>query len=181
MHRLTAAGVCLICLAFLFGGAAAAEPLKVGVIDFQKVLETSKAGQAAKQEINKAGKEMESELQKRKSEIDENRKNLERESLVMNQQAREEREREIRIQINDFKVLQQKYFAEFKTKEQKLIQEIQDEVFQIVEKMGKEQAYSLILEKRESAAIYFDSRLDITDELIRRFDEAHADSAPKTE
>jgi outer membrane protein len=170
-----------MCLASLFVGAAAAEPLKVGILDFQKVLESSKAGQAAREKINEAGKDMEAELKTRKEEIEENRKKLEREALVMNKEAKEERERQIRIQINDFKALQQKYYNEFKTQEQTQIRQIQKEVFELAEKMGKEEGFSLILEKRESAALYFDASLEITEQLIRRYDEISSEAAEKTE
>ncbi|MGD8367232.1 MAG: OmpH family outer membrane protein [Desulfobacterales bacterium] len=181
MRRLTAVGVCLLFLAFLSGGALAAEPLKIGILDFQKVLEVSKAGQAAKEKINEAGKKMEDELKQRKEKIEEERKNLERESLVMNQQARDERERQLRIQVNDFKVLQQKYFSDFKTQEQALIRNIQKEVFELAGKIGKEKGFSLILEKRESAALYFDAGLDITDQLIQRLDMMPLEKTEKSE
>ncbi len=182
MHKPTAIGVCLVvCLAVFSVGAASAGTVKIGILDFQKVLETSKAGKAAQEKIKNAAEQMQEELKKRKDEIEESRKNLERESLVMNKQAREDKEREIRIKINDFKTLQQKYYKEYKTQEQKLIHQIQKEVFDLAGKLGKEQGYTLILEKRDSAAIYHDASIDITEELIRRYDKEQGESAAKSE
>ncbi len=174
MHRLTAIGVCFLYLGVFAAVAAAAEPIKIGILDFQMVLQQSKAGMAAQEKINQAGKEMEAELQKRKEAIEEKQRNFERETLVMGKEMREEKEREIRILINDFKTLQQKYAAEFKGREQALIRQIQEETFALAEKIGKEQGFSLILEKRESAALYHDPRYNITEELIRRYDQTPA-------
>ncbi|MCF8052256.1 MAG: OmpH family outer membrane protein [Desulfobacterales bacterium] len=181
MHRLTAIGVCFLYLAVSAAGVLAAEPVKIGILDFQMVLQQSKAGMAAQERINEAGKKMEAELQDRKDDIEEKRKNFERETLVMGKEAREEKEREIRILINDFKTLQQKYAAEFKAREQTLIRKIQEEAFVLAEKIGKEQGFSLILEKRESAAIYHDPRYNITEELIRRYDQTTAGAERKAE
>ena len=185
MRRPTAIVVCFLLLTLTAAGAAAAEPIKVGILDFQKVLETSKAGRVAKEKINTAGKEMETELKQRKDQIEQESKNLERELLVMEEDARQQREmqirQQIRDQVRDFRELQQKYFTEFKTQEQTLIRKIQKEVFELAEKMGKEDGFSLILEKRESAALYFDESLDITDLLIQRYDEIYSETAEKTE
>ena len=45
---------------------------------------------------------MELELKQKGGEIEELRKQLERESMVMSKEKREEKEREIRIKLNDF-------------------------------------------------------------------------------
>jgi outer membrane protein len=185
MRRSTAILVCFLLLTLTAAGAAAAEPLKVGILDFQKVLETSKAGRAAKEKINVAGKDMETELKQRKEKIEQESKDLERELLVMEEEARKQREIEIRQQmrdqVRDFRELQQRYYNEFKTQEQTLIRKIQKEVFELAEKMGKEEGFSLILERRESAALYFDHSLDITDLLIQRYDKTYSETAEKTE
>jgi outer membrane protein len=168
-------------MALFAAGALAAEPIKIGILDFQMVLQKSRAGMAAQEKINEAGKKMEAELESRKDAIDEKRKDLEREALVMGKEAREEKEREIRILINDFKVLQQKYVGEFKAQEQTLIRKIQEEAFALAEKIGQEQGFSIILEKRESAVIYHDLRFNITQELILRYDQTTAGAGSKTE
>lgn len=181
MRKATAFGVFIAFLLAGVSGAAGAEPIKFGIVDFQKVLETSQAGKAAQEKIQEAGKNMEAELQKLKEEIEQSRKDLQREALVMSKEVREQKERDIRIRINDFKTLQQKYASEFKAREQALIQNIQDEFFELVEKIGEEQGYTLILEKRESAAVYFDEAYDLTEELIRRYDRQYAQTSGKSE
>ena len=96
---------CLILLSFA-SFTQAADVAKIGVIDFQKILQNSSAGKYAQAEINKKGKQMESDLAKKGAAIEEKKKQIERESLVMSKEMREEKQREIRIQINDLKVMQ---------------------------------------------------------------------------
>ena len=109
---------------FLITPAFGADVAKIGIVDFQRILDTSSAGKAARAEINKRGKQMEAELKKRGAEIEERRKKFEQESLVMKRDVREQKERELRISINDLKVLQKKYMDDFKIEPTKHTPEI---------------------------------------------------------
>ena len=166
-HPIMAAIAALVILSTAAVGYSA-DPAKIGVVDFQRVLKESAAGKAAQEEITRKGKEMEASLQEKKDEIDDLRSRMERESLVMNRDQREEKEREIRIKINDAKSLQKKYMEDFKGYEARLIQKIQQEFFDLVEEIGKQEGYTLILEK--VGVLYAADAVDITDELIRQYD-----------
>jgi outer membrane protein len=102
-----------------------AEVAKIGVIDFQKILETSSAGKAFQAEINKQGKAMESELKKNQDELEDLKKRIERESLVMSREAREEKERDFRIKVNDFRTLEQKFKKEMGDLNKRLVKRLQ--------------------------------------------------------
>ncbi|MEA1969791.1 MAG: OmpH family outer membrane protein, partial [Thermodesulfobacteriota bacterium] len=95
----------------------AADSAKIGIVDFQKVLALSITGKNAKAEINKKGRELETDLKEKGSEIEELKKKIERESLVMSKEKREEKQRELRIRINDFKIIQKSYMKKFKQME----------------------------------------------------------------
>jgi len=147
----------------------AADVAKIGVVDFQKILENSNAGKAAQAEINKQGKKMEEDLNQKGAEIEEMKKRLEREALVISKEMREEKEREFRIKVNDLKALQKKFMADFKQQEATLVKKIQKEVFDLVEEMGKAEGYLLILEKRQGGVLYAPNSIDITDKLIQKY------------
>ncbi|MBW1696309.1 MAG: OmpH family outer membrane protein [Deltaproteobacteria bacterium] len=146
-----------------------ADVAKIGVIDFQRILENSSAGKYAQAEINKKGKLMEEELKRKGAEIEKRKKQLERQALVMSKEMREEKEREIRISINDFKSLQKKYMREFKEFENRLVKRIQKEIIKLVQEMGKAEGYLLIVERRSGEVIYTPKTNDITDRLIQKY------------
>ena len=159
----------IIALSFLVASSYGADVAKIGIVDFQRILETSSAGKMAMAEINKRGKKMEADLKKKGGEIEATKKKLEREALVMSKEMREEKGREIRININDFKTLQKKYMAEFKEYEKRMISRIQKQVFDIIVGIGKKEGYLLILEKREAGVMYSPNTIDITDQLIQKY------------
>jgi outer membrane protein len=164
---------------FFVTSSYGADVAKIGVVDFQKILEKSDAGKKATIEINKRGKEMEEDLKKKGEEIDAKRKKMEREALVMSKDMREQKEREIRININDFKTLKTKYMNDFKQHEAKYVREIQKQVLEIVTEMGKKEGYLIIFEKREAGVLYSPDAIDITDQLIQKYNAKYAQTTSK--
>lgn len=157
----------------IFAGIGfAADIAKIGVLDAQRVLETSSAGQEARSQIKGKSSTMAEELKSRGSEVEELRKQLEREAMVMSQEKREDKQREYRIKLNDFKGLEQKYRGELKELEQSLIGKIQIDIIKLAEEIGKEEGYLMIVNK--PAVVYYPNSIDITDTLIQRYNALYA-------
>lgn len=164
---------------FLVISSYGADVAKIGVVDFQRILETSSAGKSAHAEISKQAKKMEADLKKKGAEIEELKKRLEREALVMSKEKRTEKEREVRIKINDIKALKKKYMSDLKEYENRLAQRIQKEVLELVEEMGKKEGYLLIIEKRGGGVLYSPNKIDISDKLIQQYNAIFAQKADK--
>ncbi|MBU2489956.1 MAG: OmpH family outer membrane protein [Proteobacteria bacterium] len=166
----------LCAVVLLFAGisaAQAADVAKIGLVDLQRILDTSAAGKAATEEIQKSGEKMEAELKAKGQEIGQLRQDLDRQAMVMSREAYMEKAREIRIRTNDFKEAQQLYADDFKRQEAALIAKIKADVYKIVEEMGKKEGYTMILEKKECGAMYAPDALDITDRIIAQYDKSY--------
>jgi outer membrane protein len=146
--------------------ALAADVAKIGVIDFQKILETSAAGKAIQAELKSKNEMMAADLQKKGTEIENISKRLERESMVMSKEMREEKEREQRIKVNDFKSLQKKYRAELQKLQVELMQKLQTDLNAVTAEIGKKEGYLLIMDKR--GVVYAPTSVDLTDKIIQR-------------
>ena len=114
------------------------------------------------------------DLKEKGEKIEAAKKKLDREALVMSNEMRAEKEREIRISINDFKSLQKQYMADFKEQEKKLVSRIQNELLKIVSQIGKKEGFLLILERRESGIIYSPDTIDISDRVIQEYNAVFA-------
>ncbi|MFH1582118.1 MAG: OmpH family outer membrane protein, partial [Pseudomonadota bacterium] len=99
-------------------------------------------------------------------------KKLERDALVMSKEMREEKGREVRIEINDFKSLEKKYRSEFQQLENRLVTRIKKDVMGIVEEIGKKEGYLLIIEK--AGVLYYPNAIDLTDKLIQLYNKKEA-------
>lgn len=146
-----------------------ADVAKIGVVDFQQVLTTSSAGKKAQMEINKKGKQMEAELKEKGAVIEKQRESFERESLVMSKEMRDQKVRELRIMVNDFKTLQKRYSEEFKRYESGNVQNIYKEIRALVEALAKKEGYLLVIERRDGGLLYFPKSIDLTDKVIQTY------------
>ncbi len=160
--------------------ALGADVAKIGIIDFQRVLDASTMGKAAQEEINSKGKQWEATLNNKRDEIQEAQKNFERESLVMSKDQRLEKEREIRIQIGDFQKMQQEYGNAARQLQFELVQRIRNQVEGIVTGIGKKGGYLLIIERKEGGVVYSPDSVDITDKVIEEYDARAVAEATET-
>ena len=163
--------VCFFSLPWI-NSANAADVAKIGVANLQRVLETSNAGKSAQDEIKQQKDKMEQELKQKGAEIEELRKQLERDSMVMSKEKREEKEREVRIKLNDFKSLQKRYRTELQRLEKRLVNTLLRDVSTLIEEIGKKEGYLLII--NNSGVMYSPGSIDITDQLIKELNARHA-------
>ena len=174
----------------LLGVAQAQKGLKVGVVDLQAVLDSSVRGKAAKDRLQQLGLQLQEEIKDKRQTKEEREKELQRlrtelrsQGLVLSKKAQEEKAEDFRKQVRELKrfIDDTNRFIEDATQEfrerevretQRLLQEIRD----VVQEVGKQQKYSLILEGNEGAALvlYFSSTVSLTSEIVQRYDQASA-------
>jgi outer membrane protein len=164
----------IVCVAFwgLSDFSMAADIAKIGVVDLQRVMETSDAGKSAQTQIKQQKDKMEADLKGKGAEIEQIRQRLEREAMVMSKESREENEREARIKLNDFKTLQKKYRNELQQLEKRLVSQLRDDTIALVDEIGKKEGYLLIISR--VGVLYSPNTIDITDQLIKRLNERYA-------
>lgn len=163
-----------MCFVWWVSSVDAADVAKIGICDLQRVLAVSEAGKGAKAEIDKQSKQIVNDLKQKEAELKEFKEKLDREKLVLSKEKRDEKEREFRIKVNDFKSLEKRYKSQFRDLDARLSQRIQTEILKIVEEIGKKEGYLLIVSKREGGVMYSPNTNDITDKVIREYNARHA-------
>jgi outer membrane protein len=156
----------LAVLLLLAGGPAfSADPVKIGVVDLQKILETSNSGKAAQNELKVQRDKMQADMKQRGSEIQEIESRMQREAMVMSKETREEKEREHRIKVSDFQALQRKYQSDLQEIERKLMGKLQTEITSLVSDIAKKDGYLLVISN--IGVIYSLPSTDLTERLIQ--------------
>ncbi|MDY0131420.1 MAG: OmpH family outer membrane protein [Desulforegulaceae bacterium] len=159
----------LAILSFVFSGiGGAADIAKIGVFDYQKFMVNSKGGQNIREILNTKKTQLEGKLKEKAGEIKKLGDQLEREAFVMSPEKQGEKQREYRIQVNDYKDMDEMYAKEIKRAEREETKKIFDQVDEILKKIGKEENFLLILP--QSTVLYSPDQLDITDRVIKLHD-----------
>lgn len=173
-RRALKTAVVMIGVICFMAAQAVAGDFKLGVIDFQKVLSNSSPGKLASAELNEKGKEMEEAIKKQEEELMALKETLEREALVMGKEKSEQKQREFRIKVNDFKTLKNNSVKDFKQIQARYFNRIKTEVLELAAQMGKKEGFDLILEVNEGGVLFFADRVDITDRLIAEYNKSAA-------
>jgi outer membrane protein len=166
MKQLT--GIIILALAiFSFQlSASAADQLKIGVLDLQMCIQTSNEGKRIAESLKKKYTEMQDDLNKRQQELVEMQNDLEKQSLMLSVDAKEERQKEYDKKRRDLSYLLQDKNEEYKKAENDARVAILNVLSGVVETIAKEKNFDLITERANGGVLYVSKALDITDEVI---------------
>ncbi len=164
------AAAAALCILLAAGTAAAQETVKLAFIDMQKALNESKSGKKALGELQKLMEERKGGLQKQKEALEKKKDELDKQGLLLNEDTRKTRESEVRTLERDYSRTLSDLKEEFGRRESEFTDGIRKDLLKVIEKIGKEGSYTLVLEKQYSAILYAPTTIDLTETLIKRYD-----------
>ena len=147
---------------------------RIGYVDVQRVIVRSVAGVAAREQLEREKVVMQKDVDNRRTEVDKLREEMEKKGLVLSAEARREKEETFQRKVRDLRRLAEDLEKELQKKEQLATQRILQELTGVIEKMGKERGFLLIVERRSGGVIYGDPEADVTDEVIKLYDQEKA-------
>ena len=148
---------------------------RIAYIDVQRVLARSAAGVAAREQLEREKATMQKEMDAKRVELEKLREELEKKGALLTADARRDRQEQFERKRRDAARLADDFQKELERKESALLQKVLQEVSGIIERVGKEKNYYLIVEKRGAGVVYAAPDADLTEEVIRAFDQ----QAPK--
>lgn len=155
------------------GMASAAEkPVKIGVVDLQKSLNDSQAGQKAKKSLTELITAKQKSVDGKASEIEKLRMELDKQSTVLSPEAKKQKEEKLERDMRDYQRMVKDTQEELQKKESELTTSIIKELRQIVKKIGDDEGYTIIFEQVEGIILYASSEYDLTERVIKTFDNA---------
>jgi outer membrane protein len=152
--------------------ATAPPTTKIGYIDVQRVLARSAAGVAAREQLEKERAGIQKEMDGRRGELEKLRDEIEKKGPLMTADARREKQEQFERKRRDAARAADDFQKELEKKEAALLQKVLQEVGGVIERLGKEKNYYLIVEKRNAGVLYAATEADLTDEVIRAYDQA---------
>jgi outer membrane protein len=147
---------------------AATAPVKIGVIDTQKILRVSKAAKAAQSIFMKDLEAKRAVYQAKEKEIKALDDELKNQNIKLSAEVRKEKTEKLAQEVKEIKRLGTDMEEELKKKEVELTRRLLSEIAQIVRNFSKKEHYTVIFEK--SSVIMADDAVDITDRIIKLYD-----------
>lgn len=162
--------------ALLFAGSATAKKesgtdftggIKLGYVDFNRALNETTEGKAAKRTLESEFKERQQKLDIVQNELKKMKDELEKQRLILSPEAMKDKELKYR---DKFLELQQKlttFKQEMAQKELTMTSGLLKKLKKIVTDIGQKESYTMILEKSQDVVLYAPAADDLTDRVIQ--------------
>lgn len=151
--------------------APAAAATRIGFVDVQRVLARSAAGVSAREQLEREKATMQKEMDGKRQELEKLRDELEKKGPLMTADARREKQELFERKRRDAARLGDDFQKELEKKEQTLLQRVLQDLGSVIERVGKEGGYYLVVERRGAVVLYAAAEADLTDEVIRAYDQ----------
>ena len=151
-------------------GAAPVSAPKIAVIDVQKLVVESAAGKEAQGRVKKIVDSKQGEGEKLQKELQGLQQRLTDQGPSMNDDKRDQLNKEYQEKGIAYKRFQDDAQRDVQEAQQKELAELEKRVLPVINQVGKEKGYTLIFNKfAPGMLVYADESVDITDEVLRRF------------
>ncbi len=150
---------------------AQAQDVKIAYVDLQKALNEVDDGKKAKAQLKKMFDERQKQLDAQQEELKTFKEKLEGEieGNLLSDDAKREKVMEYQKKFTELQALYVQLQRELTEAEAKETKKIFVRFQKILKDIGLEKGYTVILEKTESSVLWAPDSLNITDELVKRY------------
>ncbi|MFT4601976.1 MAG: outer membrane protein [Arenicella sp.] len=156
----------------LVGLANVASAQRYAYVDTQYILESVPEYSKAQEELNKLSEQWVNEVEDKFNQVQVKRNEFEAEKILLPEEIKRQRLKEINTLETQAKDLQKKRFGvdgDLFSQREQLIKPIQDQIFNAIQGIASERNFAFVFDKaNQSNLLYADSKYDISDQVLRK-------------
>jgi Skp family chaperone for outer membrane proteins len=150
------------------------ENVRVAVINIQRIASESTEGKASTAKVQSLNQQKIGELNDLNKKLQADQQKLQAQGSMLNEAARSELERGIERQQKDLQRKQQDAQEEVQQLQQELQNGFQAKLLPIIQQVVSERKITILFSQADAGIVYWDPGLDLTADVIRRFNAAPA-------
>lgn len=147
---------------------ATAQAAKIGYFNFLKLVNSVPQAKMAEERLSREFEPRQAKITEMDKALQAESVELEKNALLLSDNQRVEKERELRAKDRELKLLYQEYQEELELRRNEETRAIQKLVYQAVVDIAKAESYDLILEQ---GTVYASPRIDITAKVLKKITE----------
>ncbi|MBN1572043.1 MAG: OmpH family outer membrane protein [Deltaproteobacteria bacterium] len=151
-----------------FAVSAVAADVKIGVVNFELVMQGYKEGQRVTKELDARLEKAITEVKKKKEQLKSMKESLERDAGKLSLAELKERQRKLDDMNLEYTRMAQDHLRELQEKETELNRKITIDIARMVSVVAKEEGYTVILVNPTSGILYAPNTIDLTDKVIKK-------------
>lgn len=172
MKRISLLFICFALFSGFYHNPVWAGDIKIGVLNMKRLQQNSAKFQKIREELRTKFNALQKKLDAEREQINKIEEELRKQSMMLSLDAKEDKKRELEKKQRHYKYLAEEYTREMQAAEVEAKKRIGKELSRVVEKIGKEEGYTLIFERRTVGLLYYDHALDITEKVAAAYDES---------
>lgn len=145
----------------------------VGLVDIQKVITTIKEGKAVQKSLEKSFNDKKVVLKKDEDKIKKAQEDYKKQSMVLAEAARMNKEREMQDMMMKLQNKTMEYQREIQKMEQDMKKPILEKLRPIIDEVSKSSGVDMTFELSAAPIVYAQSKKDITEDVIKAYDKKH--------
>lgn len=157
-----------VCFAAL-AAAAQAQEVKIAVVDVDQAINATDQGKKAREELQGKQKSAEAQL---KPLLDKGKAlagEIQEKRFVLSEDALRKKQLDLAEIQSDLRAKGAELEGQFKVDYERLVGPLRSKLLDIITEIGKEQGYTIVIERATPGLIYAKEALDITDQVVQRF------------
>jgi outer membrane protein len=164
----TAVRLAVLTLALAVAPAARAE-FKLGYVDFQRALRETDEGKATTANLKRDFDEKQKVLTARSEEVKRLQEDLQRQGALLTPEAKLAKGAELERKMMEAQELYMKLQQELSVKERDAMRPLNDKMIGLAREIAQADGFTVVVDRGESGIIYAPDSLDLTNELIRKY------------
>lgn len=160
-------------LLFLLFTYSASASVLIGLVDIQKVITSIKEGKGVQKQLEKAFNDKKTVLKKDEEKIKKAQEDYKKQSMVLADQARMTKEREMQEMMLGLQNKTMEYQKEIQKMEQDMKKPILERLRPIIDEVSKSNQVAMTFELSAAPIVYAETKKDLTEEVIKAYDKKH--------
>jgi outer membrane protein len=155
----------------VWGTAAQDEPIRIGIVDIDQAISSTDEGKAAREEFGRKQREAQAKLEPMIERYQQQEDDLKAKKFVLSDEALFQKQVEMAELKNKIDNKFSELEGQLKIEQGKMIAPLRAKLVEIIENIGKEQGFTLIIGRDTPGVMYTREALDITDQVIELFNQ----------
>lgn len=164
----------------LAASAVARAELKIGYVDLQRALLEVEDGRRAKAKLQSVLDQQKKTFDREQANLIKEKEDLDKQFSAMSQEKRVQRQNDLGKKAFDLTQRWEKEKAEVEKKQRDEVQAIFDKMNPIIASIAQREGMTFVFEKTDAGILYAPAYLDITNELVRQYNDQNRAKSPPT-
>ncbi|MCM2350349.1 MAG: OmpH family outer membrane protein [Bacteriovoracaceae bacterium] len=145
----------------------------IGLVDIQKIITTIKEGKGVQKTLEKSFNDKKALLKKDEDKIKKAQEDYKKQSMVLAEAARANKEREMQEMMMKLQNKTMEYQREIQKMEQDMKKPILEKLRPIIDEVSQANKVDMTFELSAAPIVYAANKKDLTEEVIKAYDKKH--------